>query len=133
MSWSREVDIPLCSCYPFLGRGNRGIFRQTGKRRSTMEQPGAWRELLGMYITSPRERQRIANALDVRPITLARWANGESLPRQRNLHQLIAAFPPADRDPVGTVRKAGFSPAEEEAILRLNALALFPKLAALAS
>jgi len=43
------------------------------------------------------------------------------------------SFPPADRDPVGTVRRAGFSPAAEEAILSGNALSLFPKLAALPS
>ncbi len=62
-----------------------------------MEQAGDWRELLRVYIASPQERLRVANALGVRPITLTRWANGESLPRQRNLHQLIAAFPPSDR------------------------------------
>jgi aminocarboxymuconate-semialdehyde decarboxylase len=43
------------------------------------------------------------------------------------------SFPPADRDPVGTVRRAGFSPTAEEAILSGNALSLFPKLAALPS
>lgn len=62
-----------------------------------MEQAGDWRELLRVYIASPQERLRVANALGVRPITLTRWANGESIPRQRNLHQLIAAFPPSDR------------------------------------
>jgi aminocarboxymuconate-semialdehyde decarboxylase len=40
------------------------------------------------------------------------------------------SFPPADRDPVGTVRKAGFARAEEQAILCENALTLFPKLVA---
>jgi len=43
------------------------------------------------------------------------------------------SFPPADRDPVGTIRRAGFSAAAEEAILSGNALSLFPKLAALPS
>jgi aminocarboxymuconate-semialdehyde decarboxylase len=38
------------------------------------------------------------------------------------------SFPPADRDPVATVRRAGFSAAETEAILDDNALALFPAL-----
>jgi len=38
------------------------------------------------------------------------------------------SFPPADRDPVGTVRRAGFTPAEEGAILRDNAVVLFPGL-----
>ena len=38
------------------------------------------------------------------------------------------SFPPADRDPVTTVRRAGFTAAEERAILEENALALFPAL-----
>jgi aminocarboxymuconate-semialdehyde decarboxylase len=38
------------------------------------------------------------------------------------------SFPPADRDPVATVRRAEFTAAEERAILEENALALFPAL-----
>jgi aminocarboxymuconate-semialdehyde decarboxylase len=38
------------------------------------------------------------------------------------------SFPPADRNPVTTVRRAGFTVAEERAILEENALALFPAL-----
>src|SRR5580704_14311103 len=38
------------------------------------------------------------------------------------------SFPPADRDPVATVRRAGFTPAEKRAILGENALSLFPAL-----
>jgi aminocarboxymuconate-semialdehyde decarboxylase len=38
------------------------------------------------------------------------------------------SFPPADRDPVATVRRAGFTAAEERAIFEENALALFPAL-----
>ncbi|MGH9808128.1 MAG: amidohydrolase family protein, partial [Terriglobia bacterium] len=40
------------------------------------------------------------------------------------------SFPPADRDPVGTVRRAGFSQAEIEAIVEANPRALFPRLSA---
>ena len=40
------------------------------------------------------------------------------------------SFPPADRDPVGTVRRAGFSHAEATKIMEQNPRALFPKLAA---
>ena len=39
------------------------------------------------------------------------------------------SFPPADRDPVGTVRRAGFDSFDENAILSGNALELFPALA----
>jgi aminocarboxymuconate-semialdehyde decarboxylase len=38
------------------------------------------------------------------------------------------SFPPADLDPVGTVRRAGFSPAETKAILEDNPRRLFPRL-----
>jgi aminocarboxymuconate-semialdehyde decarboxylase len=38
------------------------------------------------------------------------------------------SFPPADRDPVATVLRAGFTPAEERAILDDNAFSLFPAL-----
>jgi aminocarboxymuconate-semialdehyde decarboxylase len=38
------------------------------------------------------------------------------------------SFPPADRDPVATVRGAGFTPDEQQAILEDNALSLFPAL-----
>lgn len=43
------------------------------------------------------------------------------------------SFPPADRDPVGTVRRAGFTASEEHAILGENALSLFPALRLLPS
>ena len=43
------------------------------------------------------------------------------------------SFPPADRDPVRTVRRAGFTPSEERAILKENALALFPAITLLPS
>lgn len=39
------------------------------------------------------------------------------------------SFPPADTDPIGTVKRAGFSEAEARAILYDNARALFPPLA----
>jgi aminocarboxymuconate-semialdehyde decarboxylase len=38
------------------------------------------------------------------------------------------SFPPADLDPIGTVRAAGFADADVAAILSDNALALFPSL-----
>ena len=38
------------------------------------------------------------------------------------------SFPPADRDPVGTVRRAGFSAPEFDAITEHNPRALFPRL-----
>jgi aminocarboxymuconate-semialdehyde decarboxylase len=38
------------------------------------------------------------------------------------------SFPPADLDPLGSVRRAGFSPADIEAIVERNPRILFPRL-----
>ncbi len=51
-----------------------------------------WRELLGNIISNPAERDRIANEINVHPITLVRWINGESSPRPHNLRQLLRAL-----------------------------------------
>jgi aminocarboxymuconate-semialdehyde decarboxylase len=40
------------------------------------------------------------------------------------------SFPPADLDPIGTVRKAGFSEVETARILDYNARELMPRLPA---
>jgi hypothetical protein len=58
-----------------------------------MQKSATWRELLGSIIRDTQERQRIANELDVRTITLMRWTNGESNPRLQNLHQLLSVLP----------------------------------------
>jgi len=50
-----------------------------------MAEPGSWRELLENIISNTAERERIANEIGVRSITLIRWANGQSVPRQHNL------------------------------------------------
>jgi transcriptional regulator with XRE-family HTH domain len=58
-----------------------------------MEAIQSWRELLGKVIADPQERQRIADALGVNPITLTRWATNKSNPRQDNLRPLFEALP----------------------------------------
>lgn len=58
-----------------------------------MQQPATWRELLRSSIENPQERQRIASDLGVNPMTLMRWANGESAPRPENLRRLLSALP----------------------------------------
>jgi transcriptional regulator with XRE-family HTH domain len=58
-----------------------------------MEAIQTWRELLGKVIADPQERQRIADALGVNPITLTRWATNKSNPRQDNLRPLFEALP----------------------------------------
>ncbi len=58
-----------------------------------MDQAETWRELLGRCIENPQERQRLADALGINPMTLNRWVTGESDPRQQNLRRLLQALP----------------------------------------
>jgi transcriptional regulator with XRE-family HTH domain len=59
-----------------------------------MDQPDSWRTLLGARINKdPQERQRIASALGINPMTLMRWASGMTIPRPQNLRQLLKALP----------------------------------------
>jgi hypothetical protein len=52
-----------------------------------------WRELLGIIINNPTERERIANEIGVHSVTLIRWVNGETSPRSHNLRQLTRVVP----------------------------------------
>lgn len=56
-----------------------------------------WRELLGDIINNVAERDRIANEIGVHPVTLTRWASGDSSPRSHNLRQLLRALPKPQR------------------------------------
>lgn len=63
-----------------------------------MQKVSSWRELLEIIIGNTVERSRIAAEIGVRPLTLTRWINGESLPRTENLRHLINALPDQYRD-----------------------------------
>ncbi|GCE18098.1 GAF domain-containing protein [Dictyobacter kobayashii] len=58
-----------------------------------MEEDQTWRTFLGKVIADPHERQRIADSINVNPITLTRWTTGKSHPRLDNLLPLLAALP----------------------------------------
>ncbi len=58
-----------------------------------MEEARTWREILGQIIKDSKEKQRLIDELNITPITLTRWVNGESDPRPQNLRQLINALP----------------------------------------
>jgi hypothetical protein len=58
-----------------------------------MTEPASWRELLNTIISNLGERERIANEIGVRPVTLTRWVSGASVPRPENLRQLVSALP----------------------------------------
>jgi hypothetical protein len=58
-----------------------------------MQEPRDWRELLGNIIRDPYEKQRLAQELGVRVITLTRWITRESDPRPQNLRHLLNVLP----------------------------------------
>jgi hypothetical protein len=58
-----------------------------------IEQIENWRELLKSLISNTQERQRIASALNINPVTLMRWVNGEAKPRPQNLRPLLKVLP----------------------------------------
>ena len=58
-----------------------------------MQEAQTWRTLLGTIIEDPQERQRLAGELEVGPITLTRWANGQATPRLQKLQELTNALP----------------------------------------
>lgn len=58
-----------------------------------VQEPSTWQEFLGQLIESPQEKQRIAEAVRVRPITLQRWAEGISRPRDENISMLLKVLP----------------------------------------
>jgi len=51
-----------------------------------------WRALFGQIIEDPQERQRLAEELGVKYITLTRWANNTANPRSQNIRNLLAAL-----------------------------------------
>lgn len=58
-----------------------------------MHQHETWRDLLKTIISDPHEKQRLAEQLGVRAITLTRWISKESDPRPQNLRNLLNALP----------------------------------------
>ncbi|QBD82279.1 hypothetical protein EPA93_42405 [Ktedonosporobacter rubrisoli] len=62
-----------------------------------MSELSSWRELLGQIASSSADRERLANEIGVRPITLNRWITGESVPRPHNVRQLVQALPKQHR------------------------------------
>jgi transcriptional regulator with XRE-family HTH domain len=57
------------------------------------KQSETWRSLLKSIISDPHEKQRLAEELGIKPITLSRWTNDESDPRPQNLRHLLTALP----------------------------------------
>lgn len=57
----------------------------------------SWTSILHSIIKSTSERQRIANELAIAPMTLIRWANGETKPHKQLLVRLLLAVQASHR------------------------------------
>jgi len=51
-----------------------------------------WRALFGQIIEDPQERQRLAEELRVKDVTLTRWAHNTANPRPQNIRNLLTAL-----------------------------------------
>ncbi|HEY7415308.1 MAG TPA: helix-turn-helix transcriptional regulator, partial [Ktedonobacteraceae bacterium] len=58
-----------------------------------MQKAQSWRSLLSSIVSDPKEKQRIIEELNITPITLSRWVNGDSDPRPQNLRTLVNVLP----------------------------------------
>jgi hypothetical protein len=58
-----------------------------------MHEAQTWRQLLGIVTSDTKEKRRLIEELNITPITLLRWINGESEPRPHNLQRLITLLP----------------------------------------
>ncbi len=58
-----------------------------------MQKTQTWRDLLKELIRDAQVRQRIITELEINPITLNCWIQGDSKPRPRSLRRLLFALP----------------------------------------
>ena len=58
-----------------------------------MQKPKTWYELLGRLVDTPKEKQHLANQLNVSVITVTRWIAHTSKPRPAMLRAILSAFP----------------------------------------
>jgi hypothetical protein len=56
-------------------------------------EPKNWREFLGQIIAKPKAKEQLAKALRVRPVTVQRWVEGPSRPREGHIRALVKHLP----------------------------------------
>lgn len=80
-----------------------------------MLQDRTWRDLLAEIIHNTREKQRLASALGVNPITLSRWVNNQSRPRPQHHRKLLDAIPAEHRQEFAELFAVEFAVKQEAA------------------
>lgn len=64
---------------------------------SALQELPTWQAVLQKIIQSPKERQRLANALGINIITLSRWVKADSHPQRSYLLRLVKVVQPVHR------------------------------------
>lgn len=64
-------------------------------RNSIVTEATTWRSILGTLISDPQEKQRLAEAAGISPLTLTRWATTDASPQQESWRRLLKVCPPA--------------------------------------
>ena len=55
--------------------------------------PQTWQEFLQQLIEDPKEKERVLQQANIRPVTLTRWIKGVCSPRAENIRSLLNAIP----------------------------------------
>jgi hypothetical protein len=85
-----------------------------------MAESASWHDLLRQIVSNAAERERLANEIGVRPITLNRWISGESRPRPNNVRQLVRALPQQYRSQFLSLFKGEQPVASEPALVDVD-------------
>jgi transcriptional regulator with XRE-family HTH domain len=78
----------------------------------------SWRDLLGQAIKNSQEKHRLAHEMGVKPVTLKRWASGESRPREENIRRLARALPTDLSGPFFSLIEAEFPSLSQEEVVQ---------------
>lgn len=73
-----------------------------------MQEGLTWRNLLGKIISDPRQKQHLAETMNIKPITLERWVRGDVDPRIPNLRSLINNLPQYRDQFLDLLKEEGF-------------------------
>lgn len=89
-------------------------------------EPLTWQDLLKQFIENPSERVRLAMLVKVSPVTLQRWVNQVSRPREENVRALLRALPISYSDEFARLILQDFPGAFQEYPIRESVLLEMP-------
>jgi hypothetical protein len=101
--YSREVGqkrlwrlVRAASLHLFSSQGGCivSLHREIPGDMENIHDVSTWQNMLAELIKDTREKERLAAAISMQPITLTRWARRTSHPREQNMSSLVQALPP---------------------------------------